>query len=237
MTLPLAILAGGKATRLGELARDIPKCLQDVAGRPFLHWQLDWVASQGHRRVVLLIGHLGDQVRASVGDGARFGLDIAYSEDGDRPLGTAGALRQALPLLGPRFLVTYGDSLLDVSLGEVEDAWAASRKAALMTVLANGNRWDTSNLIYRDGAIRAYDKVRRSPEMQHIDYGLGGLSEQLLQELPDGPADLATVYQTALQRGELAAFEVAHRFYEIGTPAGLQELRTHLTSRNPAPRP
>src|SRR5262245_2882952 len=94
--LPCVILAGGLATRMLPLTAARPKILLPVAGEPFAAHQLRWLAAQGVRRVTIAIGHLGEQVRTFVRDGARFGLAVTYSDDGDAPLGTGGALRRAI---------------------------------------------------------------------------------------------------------------------------------------------
>ena len=186
--LPVAVLAGGLATRLGPLTKQTPKCLLDVAGRPFVHHQLARLRKQGVERVVLCLGYLGEQVAEAVGDGSAFGLEVAYSFDGPELRGTAGAIRRALPLLGPAFFVLYGDSYLECRYAAVQAAFEASGRLALMTVFRNEGRWDTSNVEFRDGRILAYDKTARTPAMQHIDYGLGVLDRRALEVVPEpGP--------------------------------------------------
>src|SRR4051794_31517259 len=101
--LPIAILAGGLATRLRPITETIPKALIEIAGEPFLAHQLRLLRRNGFERVVLCIGYLADQIRDFAGDGSAFGLRIDYSVDGPRLLGTAGAIRRALPLLGDSF--------------------------------------------------------------------------------------------------------------------------------------
>jgi NDP-sugar pyrophosphorylase family protein len=234
--LPVAILAGGLATRLGPLARQTPKSLLEVGGRPFIHHQLRQLRSQGVRRVILCLGHLADPVVESVGDGSAFDLGVAYSFDGLEPRGTAGAIQGALPLLGPAFFVLYGDSYLECRHQAIQDAFEAGGKLALMTVFRNEGQWDTSNVEFRDGRIRAYDKVARTPAMEYIDYGLGVFDRRAFEAVPGtGSCDLAWVYQEMLRRGELAGFEVTERFYEIGSVAGLEETRKHLAGRGSIP--
>ena len=229
MTLPVAILAGGLATRLGDVARATPKSLVDVGGRPFAVRQLELLCRHGIDDVVFCLGHLGEQVQAAIGDGSTFGLRVRYSCDGDRLLGTGGALRKAAALLGPAFLVLYGDSYLECDYQAVAAAFEAAGGEGLMTVLCNDGRWDRSNVLYKDGCIVRYDKARATPDMRHIDYGLGVLKAAVLDGYPsDVPLDLARVYQDLVARGGLAAYEVFERFYEIGTPQGLEETRRHL---------
>ena len=229
--LPVAVLAGGLATRLGSITASVPKLLLDVNGRPFADYQLTWHKSEGVSDVVYCLGHLSEQVIATLGDGGAWDMRFKYVVDGPSLLGTGGALQRALPLLGDRFFVLYGDSLLTCNLADIDRAHQASRRRCLMTVFENDGRWDTSNIVYRDGEIVAYDKVHRRPDMRHIDYGLGVLTPAALAGYPHGERlDLATVYQDQLRAGQLAAYEVRTRFYEIGSHEGLEETRRYLAA-------
>lgn len=230
--LPVAVLAGGLASRLGTLTKQTPKCLLEVSGRPFIDHQLRQLRDQGASKVVLCLGYLGEQVVEVVGDGSAFGLEVAYSFDGPELRGTAGAIRRALPHLGEAFFILYGDSWLECRYADVQSAFEAAGTLALMTVFRNEGRWDTSNMEFRDGRILAYDKVVRTPAMHYIDYGLGVLNRRAMDVVPEaGAYDLESVYQEMLRRGELAGFEAAERFYEIGSVAGLEETRAHLAGR------
>jgi NDP-sugar pyrophosphorylase family protein len=233
--LPVAILAGGLGTRLYPLTERLPKALIEVNGEPFLAHQLRLLRARGIERVVLCIGQHGERIREYAGDGARFGLQIDYSPDGPTLLGTAGAVRQALPLLGDAFFVVYGDSYLPCSYGDVAQAFHAAGRPGLMTVYRNEGRWDTSNVEF-DAArpvcsIVAYDKKNRTERMRHIDYGLGVFRRAAFAGAPH--ADLADVYRDLLGRGQLAAFEVHERFYEIGSFEGIAELSRRLAESQP----
>lgn len=226
---PVALLAGGLATRLRPITEKIPKSLVEVAGRPFIHWQLELLRRRGIERVVVCAGHLGGMIREEVGVGDAFGLTVEYSFDGPTPLGTAGALRQALDILGPVFFVLYGDSYLDCDYLAVQKAYLSSGKPALMAVYENGGRYDVSNVVLHDGRIVVYDKKNRTPNMKWIDYGLGILSAAVLKRIPKGEfADLSDLYAAILAENGLAGFEVEERFYEIGSFTGLSELANHL---------
>jgi NDP-sugar pyrophosphorylase family protein len=232
VSLPVAILAGGLATRLHPVTEKMPKSLVDVAGRPFAEHQLDWLRRQGTDRVVFCVGYRGEMIRETLGEGARFGLSIAYVFDGEPLLGTGGALKRAVPVLGDAFFVLYGDSLLTCDLRAVERAFLASGRGGLMTVFRNDDKWDRSNVRFEDGRIRHYDKTHQASDMRHIDYGLGVLTSRVLAGFPsDRPFDLAQVYQRLLAQDDLAALEVSERFYEIGSPEGLEETRAYLSSR------
>jgi len=226
---PVAILAGGLATRLRPITTTIPKAMVEVTGEPFIAHQLRLLRREGADVVVLCLGYLGEQVADFVGDGRRFGLDVRYSFDGDRLLGTGGALRKALPLLGPEFLILYGDSYLDLPYAPVVEAWRASGLDGLMTVYGNEGRWDTSNVVFSERRILCYSKVLRDVRMRHIDYGLGLLKAEVLATRPDDqPFDLAHIYTGLVEAGRLAGYEVGQRFYEIGSPEGLAETDAYL---------
>jgi NDP-sugar pyrophosphorylase family protein len=230
MTLsPVCILAGGMATRLGDVAKTLPKALMPVAGEPFLFHQLRLLRSHGARRVVLCVAHLGDQIAAAVGDGSALGLEVAVVHDGPEPIGTAGAVRKALPELGDEFLLLYGDTYLRIDYADVQRAFRASGAPALMTVLRNEGRWDTSNAVFEDGWVTRHDKRNPTPDMAWIDYGLSVLTPRALDAAPGAP-DLAEVFAALADRGELAGYEATNRFYEIGTPDALAETEEWLRS-------
>ncbi|MFZ0293042.1 MAG: sugar phosphate nucleotidyltransferase [Candidatus Sulfotelmatobacter sp.] len=224
----MAILAGGLATRLGPLTEKVPKSLIVINGEPFVAHQLRLLQSRGIRRVILCVGHLGEQIEQVVGNGRALGVEVTYSYDGASLLGTAGAIRTALPKLGKQFFVMYGDSYLVCDYGDVEQEFLRSHKLGLMTVFRNDGQWDASNVEFEDGRILKYSKKDRTPRMRYIDYGLGVF--QAAAFVGTNATDLADVYQKLLQADELAAIEVRERFYEIGSPSGLQEM-THFLSR------
>ena len=229
LNYPVAILAGGLATRLRPLTEKVPKILLPVAGKPFLARQLELLRGQGIHRVVLCLGYLGEKVVEEFGDGRAWGVELDYSFDGPTLLGTGGALRQALPKLGGKFFVLYGDSYLTTPFAPVAESFERSGRRGLMTVYRNEGLYDTSNVVFRDGQILVYDKQARRPEMRHIDYGLSVFQAPVFQEWPAGkPFDLAEVMGQLVARHDLAGFEVPERFYEIGSPAGLAELETLL---------
>lgn len=227
--LPVAILAGGLATRLRPITETIPKALIEIAGEPFVNHQLRYLKKQGISTVVLCIGYLGEMIQAVVGDGAQFGLQVHYSFDGPKLLGTGGAIKAALPMLGPNFYIFYGDSYLPIEFEPVEKAYFSSNKLGLMTVLRNNNQWDKSNVIYENGLLVEYNKELVKSNMSYIDYGLGILRAEVFNAYPEGESfDLSKVYNDLSLKNQLFGFEVQDRFYEIGSHQGIVETEEYL---------
>ncbi len=231
--IPVAILAGGLATRLRPVTEKIPKSLVPVAGRPFLAHQLDLLRARGIRRAVLCIGYLGEMIQREFGAGEEFGIQLDYSFDGPKLLGTGGAIKRALPLLGNEFFVLYGDSYLPVDYAPIADFFHGSGKPGLMTVFRNEGKFDASNVVFANGEIEVYDKKLKSPQMHYIDYGLSLFKKSVFDAwAADRVFDLAEVMGRLVSEKQLAGFEVGERFYEIGSPAGLAELESLLNSKS-----
>lgn len=224
---PVCILAGGRGTRLGTRARGVPKPLVELAGEPFLIHQLRLLAGQGVREAVICVGHRGEMIESRIGR-ERFGIQIAYSHDGPGLDGTLGAIRRALAVLPERFLVLYGDTYLRLDYRAAEDAWRASGLPALMVVLRNEGNWDCSNARFQGGLVTAYDKHAPAADMTWIDYGLGGLTTAALERVAPAEDDLAVLYRALARRHELCGYPASERFYEIGTPAALEETEEFL---------
>jgi NDP-sugar pyrophosphorylase family protein len=232
--LPVAILAGGLATRLGTLTETVPKSLIQINGEPFLVHQLRLLRKNGIQCVILCVGHLGEMIEKTIGDGSSFGVKVDYSYDGPSLLGTAGAIRTALPKLGETFFVMYGDSYLACDYAGIEHSFLQSGKLGLMTVFRNDGQWDASNVEFGQGRILNYSKKNRTARMRYIDYGLGAFRADAFANT--GALDLADVYGELLERDQLAAAEVHERFYEIGSPAGLKEMTSFLSREGDAPK-
>jgi MurNAc alpha-1-phosphate uridylyltransferase len=227
--LPVAILCGGLGTRMRSIAAEGPKALISVGGDPFIYHQLRWLAAHGIADVVLCVGFGADVIRGAVGDGTQFGLNVAYSDDGEHLRGTAGSLAHALPFLGARFLVMYGDSLLQCDPIRVAQDFVNSDAAGLMTVLRNDDRWLPSNVRVEDSYVVGYDKKAPLGTMTHIDYGLNAFSARSFADIDSHrPVDLADVHTSLVRSKSLRAFTVIDRFYEIGSPQGLAETERFL---------
>lgn len=225
----LVLLSGGLATRLQPISKTIPKALVDINGKPFIEHQLNLLKKQGITDVVICAGYLGEQIREFVGDGTRFDIKVTYSFDGEKLLGTAGAIKKALPLLPETFFILYGDSYLPIDFQAVSTFFEEKSKDALMTILENNNKWDTSNVVFKDGAIVKYDKIDKIPEMNFIDYGLGIMNKKCFNEVKENePFDLAQLYKNLATEGNLLGYVVKERFYEIGSFDGIADFKNYI---------
>jgi N-acetyl-alpha-D-muramate 1-phosphate uridylyltransferase len=233
------ILAGGLATRMRPKTLTIPKAMLEVAGRPFIDWQLEKLVACGFDNAVLCVAFLADQIRDHVGDGSRFGIRVRYVDEGPTLLGTAGALRCALELLNPTFLVTYGDSYLPFDYAEPLrrlDAYVGGQSIdGVMSVYRNAGQWDASN-VRTDGTwVLAYEKGTRDPSFDCIDYGALALRRDVVAALPEKvSSDLAVLQRDLAAARRLLATMASVRFFEIGSPDGLLELDRHLQSNGRA---
>jgi MurNAc alpha-1-phosphate uridylyltransferase len=227
--LPLAILAGGYASRLGSLTKEIPKCLIEINGRPFVDWQLDLLVKNGYSDFVFCVSYKSSLVQEYLGDGSDRGINIQYSLDGETQLGTGGAIQKALPKLGKLFGVIYGDSYLPIDYSVVEKDFLTSKLKALMTIYKNQNQFDTSNVEFHDGKLVDYQKETKNKNMQHIDYGITFFKEEALLPCTDQASfDLSIVCHQLAKDGQLQGFEVFERFYEIGSVQGIGEFSEYL---------
>lgn len=228
------VLAGGLGRRMLPLTDHLPKCLLLVDGRPFVDWQMAWLASQGVEHVIMSIGYKGELVRHHLGDGRQFGLDVTYVDEGDARLGTGGALRLTVDrgLADKSFFVLYGDSYLTIDLREIEAAYGVQSAPVLMTVYRDGDGLERPNAVFDGRRVTRYEKGLASPpvEMRFVDYGLSVWERSVVESMvPEGAVvDLADVFKVLSESEQLAGMEMKERFYEIGSQRGLRDLESHL---------
>jgi NDP-sugar pyrophosphorylase family protein len=228
------VLAGGLGRRMLPETETLPKCLLPVAGRPFVDWQLAWLAAEGVDHVVMSIGYRGDKIRRHLGNGSRFGLRLSYVDDGNVPLGTGGALRLVVDqeLADPNFFVLYGDSYLPIRLSQVESSYFMQTAPVLMTVYRDREGLEHPNVVFDGVMVTRYQKGLENPpgEMQFVDYGISVWRRDVVDAMvPKGAqADLADLFDLLSESGQLAGLEAQERFYEIGSPKGLNDLASRL---------
>lgn len=229
MLPPIALLAGGLGTRLGASAAGKPKSLVDVNGRPFMFFVLERLAEAGVTDVVICTGYGAKHFAELIDDGSQFGLNVSYSYDGASQLGTGGALKKALPLLGAQFLVQYGDTLLDLDYALLWNKFIDADKPVMMSVYRNDNRLDASNVVFEHDRVKEYNKKKRHPGMSYIDYGAMVFNASVFNDEPANVNfDLADMLCDLAAQGKVAGMEVAKAFLEIGNPTSLERVRKQL---------
>ena len=223
MTIPVAILAGGLGKRLEKKTLNKAKVLIDIAGKPFISRQLNYLSNQGIKDIVICTAHLGNQIKDYVGDGSKYNLKVLYSDDGDKLLGTGGSIKKASRILGENFFILYGDSFLPINFSLVEKAYFQQKRPALMTVLKNKGNWDKSNAYFKNKCVE-YNKKKPQKNMDYIDYGLNVVKSSIFYNFsPNKTFDLADVFESLSKKGLLAGLEIYDRFYEIGSINGLND--------------
>jgi NDP-sugar pyrophosphorylase family protein len=225
----IAILAGGLATRLRPITNSIPKSMIDICGKPFAHWQMKLLEKAGYTDVVYCVGYKSDVIKDFLGSGIKYNLKITYSHDGETQLGTGGAIFKALPLLGEKFSVIYGDSYLPIDFGKVEDTFSRSEKLAQMTIYSNKEALDTNNIVFQNGDVVRYQKGTFSKDMTHIDFGFNCFDRLSFSRYPANLSfDLGEICCDLARKKMLAGYEVFERFYEVGSPQGLIDFSTYV---------
>ncbi len=217
--LTAAILVGGQGTRLRSAVSQQPKVLAEVAGRPFLGYLLDQLAAAGIRNVVLCTGYLGEQVSAIFGD-SYDRMRLVYSKEAS-PLGTAGALRLALPLFESNpVLVMNGDSFFEVNLNDFL-SWHCARKAdaaMLLTELPDTRRYGRV-VVDDNGAVLMFDEKQSNRGSGWINAGIYFFSHRLLRTIQEKRCVSLEkeIFPTWIGRG-LYGYQSQGRFLDIGTP-------------------
>jgi NDP-sugar pyrophosphorylase family protein len=225
----VAILAGGMATRLYPVSMSVPKSMIEISGKPFIHWQLELLSKSGIKEVVLCLGKMAEVIQDYIGDGAQYGMNVEYSLDGEKPLGTAGAIVKALPLLQDEFGVIYGDSYLPIDYRSIMEFYSSQKIDALMTVYKNENTLDQSNVVFCNQRIVKYSKLIHDAEMTYIDYGFSIYKKAVFAKLTtEKYLDLSEIIESLVITGDLSGYEVNQRFYEIGSFQGIEDFNLYL---------
>jgi NDP-sugar pyrophosphorylase family protein len=225
----VVILAGGLGTRLRPITEKIPKPMVPVAGQVFLHWQLKECLRQNYRRVLLLVSYLGEQIEAHFGDGSAMGLQISYSFEKE-PLGTGGALKNAISMLEDQFIILNGDSFLRAPLSELEEFFDSSGAAALISTydprLATPVK---ENIVSRENRIVRYQKAGgREAGLELVDSGIYMMKKSLVEQCSALKFQIEELWPKLIEQQKLFSYPVDERFYDIGTPERLKEFEEKI---------
>jgi NDP-sugar pyrophosphorylase family protein len=230
--MQMVIICGGLATRLGALAKNIPKSMMEIEDKPFLWYQIENLKKQNIKDIVLCVGHLSEQIEKYFGDGKSFGVNISYSYDKEKPLGPIGAVKNAESMLDNEFFIIYGDSYLSVDFQDVIEYFKKYDYPALMVVYKNNDKFDKSNLIIKDNLVVGYGEKDKSKEMIYIDYGTSLLTKKSLEIVPKNEFfSTGQFFSKLIENKNLLSYEVNKRFYHIGDPDSLEEIRLFIKNR------
>ena len=227
--MQIVVLCGGKATRLYPLTKKIPKSMIRFEGKPFLEQQLDLLKKNRIFDIVLCVGYKAEQIKKYFGDGKNFGVEIKYSSDKKKLLGTGGALKKAENLLEDSFLVMWGDSYLPFNFQKAIKFFKKSNKSGMLIVFKNLNKYEPSNVEVKNNLVKSYSKKRKTKKMKYIDYGISIYRKEVLKHLPKNQiCDLTKLQQALIKKRQLLAYPAEKRFYQIGSPDGLEELKNYI---------
>jgi len=227
--MQIVILCGGKATRLHSLTKKIPKAMIEICGKTFLEQQLKLLKKNRIFDIVLCVGYKAEQIKKYFGDGRKFKVNIRYSSDGKKLLGTGGALKKAENLLKDSFLVMYGDSYLPFNFQKAIEFFKKFNKFGLMTVFKNLDKYEPSNVEVKGNLVKSYSKKRKTKRMKCIDYGVSIFRKETLKFIPQNQVfDLSQLHKLLIEKKQLLAYPAEKRFYQIGSPKGLEEFKNYI---------
>jgi len=216
------IFAAGRGERMRPLSDATPKPLLSVGGKRLIEWHLEKLARRGVREVVINTSHLAEQFPAALGDGARWGLRIAYSYEGPEPLETGGGMRRALALLGVApFIALNGDVWTDFDLARLPDAPAG---LAHLVMVDNPPQHAQGDFVLRNG--RLHDEA--SPRLTFA--GIGVYRPELIAPLEPGRFGIVPSLRAAMRAGQVGGQHHRGRWTDVGTPQLLIALDQELTT-------
>ncbi len=228
------ILAAGRGERMRPLTDHTPKPLLRVGGKALIEYHLEALAAAGFEKLIINHAHLGYRIEQALGDGARWGLRITYSAEGEgRPLETGGGIFKALPLLGPGpFLVLNGDVWCQPDFSRL--SLPAGRLAHLLLV-DNPAHHPHGDFLLRDGlALDPSDQCRERQGSRLTFSGIGLYHPELFAGCRPGAFPLAPLLRAAMGQGRVSAEHYRGPWSDIGTPQRLAELKHRLAEPMPS---
>jgi NDP-sugar pyrophosphorylase family protein len=231
MKYTVIILAGGKGKRIKKFTTKKPKPLVEIFNKPFIEYQIDLIKKQKYKKIIISVGHYGNQIINFLKKKKFKDLNITFSKDGQKALGTGGALKKIFKNNKGNFIILYGDSYLPIDLEKVQTKFIHSKKDALLTIYKNQNRFDKSNIKIKNRKI-LYDKHNPDKSMNYIDYGLSVLKSNVIQNYcKKKKFDLSDVFMKLCLDQKIAYYIVKKRFYEIGSYKGINDFKNYIINK------
>lgn len=223
------ILAGGLGTRLGSIVKDVPKPMVQIHGRPFLHWQIEYLKHQGVTDVLLLVSTKAGVITEYFDKQPVQGVTVTYCHE-TTPMGTGGALKNALAQLQDDFFLVNGDSFLPISLPNMHRHSRVHAYPVTVAAFDDLHRVPVpANLKVKDLKVLAYTKGGgEEGNFNWVDAGVYAFKKDIVATWPDGKFDMESRYQDLIAEGKIGIFPVKTRFFDIGTPERLKVFEDHI---------
>ena len=220
------LLAAGRGERLRPLTDEVPKALVEAGGKPLIGWHLERLAASGLREVVINVSHLAGQIVDALGDGARYGVRIAWSREPE-PLETAGGIANARALLGAEpFLLVNGDVYCEYAFSSLSNI-KLEHSLAHLVLIPNPPHHPKGDFTLERGV------VGNEPAPRYTYSGIAVMSPALVAGVPAGEkAPLAPLLRAAAEEKRITGEIYAGRWQDVGTAERLAELRAHFSSNH-----
>lgn len=224
---PILILAGGLGSRVAHISGDYPKSMIKIGEKYFIEHQIKLFNNAGFKDIIFSVGYKEKIIKDFIQQDKFQNINIRAISDGSTPLGTGGAVINALSEVKNEFFVTYGDSFLDI---DFKSFYLHSQKyECCMVTYQNHNKYDRSNCKYLKNGTLIYDKKAHDSDFDSIDCGMLYFKKSAFNNLnfPES-FDLADLLAFKSKEGKLQGFEIHKRFFEIGSESGIQDLTKYL---------
>ena len=209
------VLCGGKGSRVSKFTKQIPKCLIDINGKPFLYYQLKLLKKNNINNVIISVGYLAEKIREYVKNNIDF-INIKIKDDGKRLLGTGGAVLKSI------------NSYFNFKLKKL----IKKKNLATMAIFKNNSKYDESNIELKNSKKILYHKNRKDKKLQFIDYGASYINKQIFKGTKKNVKfDLSDLFEEISKNNMLSGYKVKKRFYEIGSYGGIKDLKNYLKKK------
>ena len=218
-------MAGGLATRIRPLTNKIPKSMISIEGKPFLQYQIELLSCYGIKDIILCVGYMGEKIENCFENGNKYNTRIIYSYEKEKLLGTGGALKMTEPYLDEKFYLIWGDSYVRLNYKKMFDFHLKNSKNfdVTMAIFYNIRNFDKSNIVYKNGSIKKYDK-NSTDNMKYIDSGVMVLNKKLLSRIPNREVfQIENLFTKLAKEEKIKPFLIKKRYYEIGSLEGLNQ--------------
>ena len=227
---PIIILCGGLGTRVQY--HGIPKSLIRFNQKPFISHQIKLFDKKGVNNLILCTGYQSDEImKHGVGSWLDSDIDDIKFSNEDIPLGTGGAIKN-VEYLQENFFVIYGDTYANINYKQMQRKFLRSNKMCMMGVYKNNNKFDKSNVKIIDKNTLLYKKNNTPEDYTFIDYGVSIFNKKIFERTAEDIFSLSDIQEKLSPEEQIAPYIIKDRFYEIGSPQGIEDFRKFAKKEN-----